>query len=184
MKVLPVVLLLSLALNVFLGGFVIGRHFGRPHHGPPFERFLGPGGGPGSADLQALSPEGKEIFRASFHARSEQFRETRLKTRALRKAFYAALAADPFDRRAADAALEALTVAESEAHATLLRELVAATEQLSPADRKVLAAAREKHRRKKLRRRGPDASPPSSDDSLREPSGDAAPASEEPAPPQ
>jgi uncharacterized membrane protein len=160
MRALPIILLISLALNVFLGGFVAGRYLGRPHHGSGFERGFGPRGGPGSADLEALSPEGREVFRAAFHERRTQLDRSRLEARQLRKAFYDTLAADPFDRVRADAALDALAAAESETHVALMRELVSATEKLSPEDRKALAAAREKRRVKKLRRHGPEGPPP------------------------
>jgi uncharacterized membrane protein len=62
----------------------------------------------------------------------------------LRSEFFAALAADPWDRSNAEEALAALQAAEGAQHAALGRLLIDAFEGLSPEDRKALAEANRK----------------------------------------
>ncbi len=149
---LIILLVASLAANVFLGGFVAGKHWGPQHGGMRHER----GGGPVPRDLDSLSPEGREAFRAAFRSEKADMRAAHEELRGLRKAFGETLAAEPFDRAKCEAALAALHAAEAEKQTALMTRLLDAFEKLSPADRKALAEAhaiRIEHGARRFKRR-------------------------------
>jgi Spy/CpxP family protein refolding chaperone len=167
---LIVLLALSLAANVFLGGFVAGRFFGGPHH-----RVLMHGmhdRGPGMfRDTDVLSEEGQEAFRAVFKEKRDELRPSFRETRRLRDELGAALAADPWDRPRVENAFAALREIEGAHQAAFSQTLIDAFEKLSAADRKALVEAahkrREDWRERRKRRRGghdgdgpPDGPPP------------------------
>ena len=168
---LVVLLLISLGANVFLGGFVAGRMLGKPpqerheRHGPrqPGMMFF--------EDLEALSPEARDSFKAVFKESRGELRMKFREMRRLRDEFSEALAAEPWDRTRVEAALSELRTVEN-AHQTELAELlIDAFEGLSPEDRKAMIdaqtvrmeARRERfksHRGKRGERDGPDMPPP------------------------
>jgi len=163
-------LALSIAANVFLGGFVAGRVFGGPaHHRPPMGAPLGPQGmgpqgmGPQRPPLivaaESLSPEGRKIFRDTFEAQGERLRKDFETSRDLRRAFADAIAAEPFDRAKAEAALVALQASESESHRAAASLVIDAAEKMSPADRAVLVDAYRSYRKAHKRRGGRDGRP-------------------------
>ncbi|HXI86706.1 MAG TPA: periplasmic heavy metal sensor [Parvularculaceae bacterium] len=174
---LVIALAVSLAANVLLGGFVAGRMIG----GPPHEFFHGAhghgrgGGAMMFGDLDALSPQAREAFRAVFKTHHDEMRGDFQEVMRLRGAFADALAADPWDRARAEKALADLRVVESKQQTALGAIMIDAFEKLSAADRKALIdSARDRRRAMDARRalmRGrhmdgdePDARSPDDDD--------------------
>lgn len=154
---LIVFLALSLAANVFLGGFVAGRVLGGPPHhgahgGPP------PGAGrlPIFSAAENLSPEGRKIFHETFKDGRAGLRGAFGDSLELRRAFGEALAAEPFDRAKAEAALATMQGADAENHRRVSALLIDAAEKMTPADRKVLVEAWRKPREFKRRGHGRD----------------------------
>lgn len=175
---LAIALFASLAVNIFLGGFVVGRLAG----GPPHSGFGHPRHEAGLMmfpDLDALSPAGREMFREVFAARHQTLREHHRDLSRRRTAFTAALSADPFDRAKAKAALAELKAATDEQETAFAALIIDAFERLSAEDRKALveAGARGGHwRHRKGRMRGhgsgPDDFPPPPDDEPPPPPGE------------
>ena len=96
-----IALALSLAANVFLGGFVAGRMAGGPHHrdgAPAFSmRRDGPDG------FSDLTPAARDSLRRAFKARRAASREQFRAARELHEEFVDILSADVYDRAAAEA---------------------------------------------------------------------------------
>jgi len=159
---LMVLLALSVAANVFLGGFVAGRMLGGPpHHRPPIGAPQGPHGmGPQRPPLivaaESLSPEGRKIFRETFEAQGERLRKDFETSRDLRRAFAEAVASEPFNRTKAEDALAALQASESESHRAAATLVIDAAEKMSPADRALLVDAYRSYRKSHKRRGGHD----------------------------
>lgn len=89
----------SLALNLVLLGFFIGRGFGHRHGPPP----AGPFHAREVFDFDS-SPE----LRSRFERRKEQLRPTHQALRKARRELEAALLAEPYDRPRVEKALQAL----------------------------------------------------------------------------
>ena len=137
---LAIALFASLAINIFLGGFVVGRLAG----GPPHSGFGHPRHEAGLMmfpDLDVLSPAGRETFREVFAARHEALRERHRELSRRRAAFTAALAADPWNRAKAEAALAELKAATDEQETAFAALIIDAFERLSTEDRKALVEA-------------------------------------------
>lgn len=154
-RLLTILLAMSLAANVFLGGFVAGRMLGGPpHHGPHMARGE-PGGGPRMplfGAMDALSPEGVKIMHETLKDERARVREGLGKSVELRRALGAAVGAETFDRAKAEAAFAAIQAADAENHRVVVGLVLDAAEKMSPADRKALAEAWSRPR--KFKRRG------------------------------
>jgi Spy/CpxP family protein refolding chaperone len=139
---LIIALLLSLAANVFFGGFVVGRFVAGP---PPPEAVRQGGQAIGFMNrrsLEMLSAEDQETVRAVFRS---QRRVVRAKNRILQERrgdLANAIAADPWDRARVEAAAAALQEAQRDREALFAALLIEALEELSPEDRAALANAR------------------------------------------
>ncbi len=192
---LTILLIISLAANVFLGGFIAGRLIGGPPHHPQMMPLPGELGGRGAfRELGALTPDEREAFRAVFKTKRDDIRKEIHEALALRKAFGDALAADPWDRAEAEKALAELSAAEGARLTALSTLLIDAFEDLPADKRKALIEEatkrgeeawrpRGKHRRGRgLDRDGPppEGAGPQPDDEGPPP---APPADEETAPP-
>lgn len=156
---LAVALFVSLAVNIFLGGFVAGRMLAGPHgfmDGPgKFAAFSdhkkdgrkGPGRGAffdGALmfpAIEALPPEKRELFKENFEASRDVLRANRTALIEKREAFTEALTAEPWDRAKAEAALVDLRTAADAQEATLSKLLIDVFEKLSPEERKALVTA-------------------------------------------
>ena len=139
-RTIGVVLALSLAANVFLGGFVAGRIAGPSL--PGFER-RGAGEGPhhgGRHNLDDLSPAAREKLKDLFRKNREEFAATFREGRALRDEFIAVLTAETFDRAAAEAAAAKIEAFEGTRRAAMPRLVVEAMDGLPAEDRRALAA--------------------------------------------
>ncbi|MEQ8934875.1 MAG: periplasmic heavy metal sensor [Amphiplicatus sp.] len=152
---LTILLAVSIAANVFLGGFVAGRLLGGPPHGKPDHSF--DGGRTFSlkmaGEIEELSPEAREAFRKVFAESRERLIKNHRETKRLRKALSEALAADPWSRTQVEAAHAELRAAESAQQAALAALLIDAFEGLSAEDRKALTSAMDKRGIGKMRMR-------------------------------
>ena len=135
-KRLSIALALSVAVNLLLGGILVGRAFTKPHRGDV------------AREVPALhAPEREERrgpLRKLYREHGEEFREKRRAIGEAREAARTALEAEPFDRAALENALATLrkeTVANQE---IMHRQIVAAAENGSPEKRKELGHALER----------------------------------------
>lgn len=152
---IAVALALSLAANVFLGGFVAGKIAGGPrfHHEPPgFDMKRG-----GFEAFADLPPAVRERLKETFLAHRAAGAEMRRSSRALHEEFVAVLSAETWDRAAADAVVAKFEDLEIASRAGMARLLVEAADGLSAEDRKALARHLEKRgaERRRHGRRGP-----------------------------
>lgn len=158
-KGLAIALFASLAVNIFLGGFLAGRLIGAPER-PVFDRSPHGAGVMMFHDLEALSPQGREAFRAVFAARRGALRERHREVVARRADFFAALAAEPWDRERTEKALARLKAATDQQETAFTDLLIDAFENLSAADRKALVEAGARGGRWSRRHRARRPSPP------------------------
>jgi hypothetical protein len=157
-KILPIALALSLAANVFLGGFVAGRL-----HGGPFGA-AGPGGGPppmgrpsGGEAMTLLRaaaerPEIREKFERRLEDKRGAMRADNAEMRRLRSALGAALAANPFVRADAEAAAAALAAFNETREIRGVDFLIDVFEELPVEDRRAIIEKREDTQRRRERR--------------------------------
>ncbi|MBI1391803.1 MAG: periplasmic heavy metal sensor [Alphaproteobacteria bacterium] len=115
-RAVTIALAASLAANVFLGGFVVGRVTNAPPSPPDGGHERGPrppvavDGSPSRLLGRSLaaSETARAAFRDAFAEHREKFRDDRVESRRLREAAREALLAEPFDRAKAKAALRAV----------------------------------------------------------------------------
>ncbi|MFN0022304.1 MAG: periplasmic heavy metal sensor [Parvularculaceae bacterium] len=147
---LVIALALSLAGNVFLGGFVAGRiggpampgfERGRDNHG--HERQGGDNKGR-SAELETLPPAVREKLRAAFKSNRADFIASVREGRILHEQFISTLTADEFDRASAEAAAQKIETFEGERRRTMPRLIIEVMDGLSAEDRRALAAVVER----------------------------------------
>lgn len=141
-RTIGILLALSLAANVFLGGFVAGRIAG-PGAGA-FEHGRGPHGhrGPGAdfhRELEALPDAAREKLRAQFRKNRAEVAATFREGRALRQEFVAILTAETFDRAAAEAVAAKIEAFEAERRRSTPRLVIEVMDGLSAEDRRALA---------------------------------------------
>lgn len=169
---LMILLLCSLAANVFLAGFVGGRVLGESPHAKGERRAPPPGGMIMIRDFGALPPDARESFRVVFRDRKPELRQSYHELRRRREAFAEALAADVWDRARVETALNDLRAVEGAHQTTLAHLIIDAFEGLSADERKAVIEAQAKRRdawrdRRKIRiRKGPGEkfSPPPDDE--------------------
>ncbi|MBB4264699.1 periplasmic heavy metal sensor [Roseospira visakhapatnamensis] len=136
-RVLWLALILSLGVNLFLGGFVL-RGVLDPPRGPP----------PPSIDrvidrMTGYLPEADAaILRAVFEARRAEVEAQERSGRALHKAVAQALRQDPFDPEALAAAFARMDAHMMALHGSMQAIIVEATTHMSPEGRRGLARFR------------------------------------------
>ncbi len=133
-----IALALSLAGNVFLGGFVAGRLAGGPglHHGSPgFDMRRGI-----PEDFADLPPIAREALKRAFIEHRAEGRKMMREARSLHRDFTRVLGADTWDRAAAEAIIGKLEAAEIAGRTGMAKILVEVADDLSMEDRKALAA--------------------------------------------
>lgn len=140
-----IALALSLAANVFLGGFVAGKFAG---HGYPRAFGFAHGEGKRLSDLPPAARDALQRAYASHQIIKDQRRD---EMRALHEEFVSVLTAETFDREAAEAAVEKIAAADRSRRAEMARLIVGVADGLSTEDRQALA--RHVERRVKHRRR-------------------------------
>ncbi len=132
-------LLVSLGLNLFLGGWAASELWHRPPMPPP--------GGMVEHLAARLPPADAQIVRDAFAPVDARFREGR----GLREDVMAALRATPFDPQALDAALARELDGQAAFGRALRDAFVGAATKLSPEGRRIMADEQ---------RRGPGGPPP------------------------
>lgn len=156
-KRLAIALATSLALNLFLVGFVAARalwgrgafdgreYHGREHHGGEHHagedhadehhgHFFGPRGLAGDASGGA-----RQAMRRVLEERKDAFRQQRRSLHAARGAVSEAFAAEPFDRAALERALAELRAQTAESQRIMHESLIEVAPELSPEQRARLA---------------------------------------------
>lgn len=147
MKAVSIALALSLAANVFLGGFVAGRM----HGGPPPAPFGRPAGGEAMLLLRAAAeqPEIREKFEKRFGGQRGRLRAEFEELAGLRRALGEALAAEPFVRADAEAAAAALSAFNARREQRGAEFLIDVFEALPAEDRRAIVEKREQSQQRR-----------------------------------
>ncbi len=134
----------SLAANVFLGGFLAGKIAGGGRdHGPPhFERRHG--------DLDDVSPAARDALRRAFSEHRNDNAEVWREMRELHRELIDVITAETFDRAAAEAIAAKFEALDASFRSDMARIMIEAADGLSLEDRKALA----RHLEKRLKRGG------------------------------
>lgn len=144
-RTIGILLALSLAANVFLGGFVAGRIAGRGFSGFDHGSHGDHGrGGDHRRAFDALPEAAREKLRAAYKEHRAAVAATSQEARALRREFISILTADAFDRAAAEAAAAKIAAFEAERRRSTPRLLISAMDGLPAEDRRALARAFER----------------------------------------
>lgn len=140
-RTIGVLLAVSLAANVFLGGFVAGRIAGPKLPGFDHARDgEGRDHARGRHDFDDLPPAVREKMKAAFKDKREEFAQTFREGRALRDEFVSTLTAETFDRAAAEAAAAKIEAFEEKRRRSMPRLVIDMMDGLSAEDRRALAA--------------------------------------------
>jgi uncharacterized membrane protein len=133
----PVVLVLSLAVNLFFAGLFVTRHVFGPPRGPDaaLARLIGELGGQLSAPDRATLQRVFATHEAEIKERGEQAMQSRAAIRA-------AMVAEPFDSTALTAAVAEAGARDMAMRRAIERMLVEAATLVSPEGRSRLAASR------------------------------------------
>ena len=154
-----IALALSLAANVFLGGFVAGRFAGGPHDQEGPHAFMFRHGGP--EEFSDLTPAARDSLKRAFVAHRAASKDEFREARELHEEFVNVLGAEIFDRAAAEALVAKFEASDTSGRARMARVIVEAAEGLSAEDRKSLAKHIEKRGGHWKRHKGhPDGPPP------------------------
>lgn len=152
LRLLALVLFGSVAVNLFLGGIMIGRWL-EPH--PPrhmMERTERPPREPGAPPswlLRALGPEGEPALEAAWRRHAPAIEPRREDLRRAREAVIAALETEPFDRDAYAARLAAMQDSTARLFDAIHAAMVDVMVELTPEQRRmVVERSREWERRK------------------------------------
>lgn len=142
----------SLAVNLFLGGLMIGRWLDPRHPRPHAER----GGPEGSAPgwmRRALGPEGAVTLEEAWRAHAPAIEPLREELRRSREAVTVALEAQPFDQTAYAAALAEMQANMTNLYAAIHTVMVDVVGRLTPEQRHAMVErSRERERHKAERR--------------------------------
>jgi uncharacterized membrane protein len=143
-KRLSIALAVSIALNLLLAGFWVGR---RVHGRPPPER--------GLPALGAEHDGRRAPLRGLFREHGDELRDRRRAIGEARSAARETLEREPFDRGALERSLETLRKQTLASQETMHRAIVAAAEKSSPEERRKLARALDRGLPDGERRPGP-----------------------------
>lgn len=140
-RTIGILLALSLAANVFLGGFVAGRIAAPnlPGFGPDRGNERHDGRGGGRHDFDDLSPAAREKFRALFRENRREIAAAFREDRAQLDEFFSVLTAETFDRAAAEAVAAKLDVLEDKRRRAIRRLAIEVMDGLSLEDRRAVA---------------------------------------------
>ncbi|HYE52125.1 MAG TPA: periplasmic heavy metal sensor [Azospirillaceae bacterium] len=148
-KLLIAGLVLSLSVNLLVGGMMVGHHLtGRGHAG-------GEGRGPGMGFMPGLSREMRPYVRAELEARREEGRQRIQAIREARREAGRVLRSEPFDRAAAAAALARLREVGAESQVALHEALLEAFAKAPPEARTAAPEERRERRRRDKPEDGP-----------------------------
>lgn len=137
-RLLPVLLLVSLAVNLLLIGAFLGR-WAAPGGPPP-----GPGGGPMVGHMieevgRELSPPDRAILEDAYRAHAKAIDEDWEGHRAAFDAVRQAMRADPFDRAALERAMNAVAEKDAAERAAFAQTLLDASSRMSADGRRRIA---------------------------------------------
>ncbi|MEO0398989.1 MAG: periplasmic heavy metal sensor [Pseudomonadota bacterium] len=183
---ITIALALSLVLNVFAGGVLAGKwfaerdntsqtpHFDKqaagpddgpgPRRGPPHGRPPPPHGGDILGETLALSPEARAAVRKAARGKGYEIRRDWEEMKQRRTAVRAALSADPFDRAAAEKALQDLIALRGTLEGGRMGLMLDVFESLSADERQALVEAQEERINERRGRRRPFRGPPPMDE--------------------
>jgi uncharacterized membrane protein len=133
-KRLSIVLAISVAVNLLLGGIMVGRAFRHRHQ--PHDGHEQPG-------MRAERDGRKGPLRGLFREHGDALREKRRSMGDARRAARAALEAEPFDQAALERALEGLRKETTASQEITHRAIVEAAAKSPPEERKKLGRALE-----------------------------------------
>ena len=165
-RTLIIALVGSLALNVFAGGFILGRVLAPPPAAPSFaEVETGTGfgrRGPPRGGLEdpfrmmrfadVLPPESRTAFREAFRERLPDLRRGHGETRRLRAEFGLLVQAEEWDADAVAAKLDELDAAQKRQRDAFKAAYLEALGELSAQERQLLMEAASKRRLERRRR--------------------------------
>lgn len=164
---LIIVLVASLALNVFAGGFIVGRVLAPQPEPPVFAEGPAMRGADNPFRVmryaEALPRETRMSFREAFRTQLPELRERHREVRRLRVELALLMQADEWDRDAVLAKLEEIDAAQEGQRDAFNAAYVKAFGSLTLEDRRLLieqAASRRAERRKRFIRDGREGSPP------------------------
>ncbi|MEO0878663.1 MAG: periplasmic heavy metal sensor [Pseudomonadota bacterium] len=163
-----ILLAVSLAANVFAGGFFVGRIVAekpavvdakppkspeRDHERRSMRRLLR-GENDGFGNLAVAAPETRAVFRDVFIEAREEARLMQREVRAARSALREALAKEPWDRAAVGAAATDVAAAQQRQRDFYAEKLIDAFQSLTPEQRATLLQAQQEdfERRRRQRR--------------------------------
>lgn len=144
----------SLAVNLFLGGIMIGRwlephHPGGPPHGPRFEREARAPGGPPFWLRRAIGPDGAETLDTVWGRHAPAIEPLRKALWEARETVIATLEAEPFDSRAYAEALAVMQGRTGRLFDAIHVAMVDVVQNLTPEQRRqMVEQSREWHRRR------------------------------------
>jgi uncharacterized membrane protein len=155
-RIFAIVLIGSLALNLFLGGILVGKYFGHhsepkhfPHHRmPPRLHWM----------IQALPEESQAKIRPLMREYRSKKRSQRHRFRQARRAVHEQLTASDFNKESLSKALATLRQEMGNTQQQMHTQLVKMASQLDEKERQILSEAT--HRRRPHRRRHHDGPPP------------------------
>jgi uncharacterized membrane protein len=153
LRLMALVLFGSLAVNLFLGGLMVGRWL-EPHHppGPPHcPRFEREDRGPGAPPFwlrRAIGPDGAETLDEIWQKHASAIAPLRDELQRSRRAVIDTLEAEPFDSRAYAAALADMQTRTSRLFEAIHGAMVDVVEHLTPEQRRqMVEQSREWQRR-------------------------------------
>ena len=150
LRLVAVALFVSVAVNLFLGGLMVGRWLDprHPHPPPRMERETREGAPPGWM-RRALGPEGATALEEAWQSHAPAIEPLREELRRSREAVSAALAAEPFDPDVYAGALDGMRASNARLHTAIQAVMVDVARQLTPEQRRaVVERGREWERRK------------------------------------
>lgn len=129
MKVLKTLLLLSFALNIFLGGIFLGEKFSwKPL---PFVQ--------DSPVETVLTPEKRQAYQSGMEQAKQRFRQGRETYDALHAELMASLEAETFDKAAYETLMEKMLTERAEPLEEFLKTVAATVEEMTAAERQAVA---------------------------------------------
>ena len=159
---LIIILIVSLAVNVFAGGFIAGRLLsGDRPPGPPIETADAIGGDGPRRMMQfaeTLPPPAREAFRSKIRSQLPALRQQQRALRRLRNEMRELVAADEWDRQAIDALAAEMSAAQGRQWSSVYSSYIEAIESLPKEERQRFMAMEnqrylERQKRQRERRR-------------------------------
>jgi len=150
-RLVSVALFASLAVNLFLGGLMMGRWLDPRHHGGPphMERDRPPEGSAPGWLRRAVGPEGAPALEQAWRAKSSEIEPLRAASDRARAAVVEALEATPYDPAAYATALSAYRDAMNRMRMAVDGFMVDIVGQLTPEQRlRLVERGREWERRR------------------------------------